>query len=67
MKSETESSIMNYLRDLYEFDPLVANLRVLQLIKQNFPGTHATQKTVYCWKTMLRKEGCDIPYQRDRA
>lgn len=61
---KNSESIASYLRELYVHDSLVANLRVLQLIKQNFPGTHATQKTVYAWKTMLRREGVAIPMQR---
>lgn len=58
---------MSFLRALYEDDPLIANLRVLQLIKLNFPETHATQEAVYVWKTELRQQGVDIPLQRDRA
>lgn len=64
MKNHDDDSIMSYLRELYEQDSLVANARVLLLIKQNFPDTHATPHTVQTWKTLLRNEGVDIPYER---
>lgn len=60
-----DKSIVNFLRKLYEDDALISNMRVLQLIKYNFPNTHATQCTINAWKTLLRKEGCKIPFQRE--
>ncbi len=63
---KNSESIMQYLKDLYEHDSLVSNLRVLQLVQQEYPDTQATMNTVQVWKTQLRREGVEIPYQRER-
>lgn len=63
MKNNT-GKIIDFLRTVYTDDPLVANLRVLKMVREKFPETKARQETVNAWKTVLRKEGVKIPYQR---
>ena len=58
------SSILCFLRGLYEDDPLIANARVLELVRRNFPGSNAKPSAVYVWKLRLRQQGCKIPFQK---
>lgn len=63
MKNNT-GKIIDYLREVYKKDPLIANLRVLRMVRKEFPKTKARQETVNVWKCTLRNEGIAIPYQR---
>ena len=63
MKNNT-GKIIDYLRTVYTEDALIANLKVLKMVREKFPATKARQETVNAWKTVLRKEGIEIPYQR---
>ncbi len=52
---------IQFLRDLYENDPDIANDKALSKLLAKFPMSKAGLKALTTWKNMLRAEGLDIP------
>lgn len=63
-KNKTENSEIGFLKKIYSEDPLIADRRVLFLLRENFPNSSANLKTIYSWKCELRKLGISIPLKR---
>lgn len=55
---------IEFLKELYTTDPLMANDKALRLLKIRFPATKAKSKSITTWKKMLRDGGLEIPKQR---
>ena len=57
-------SIKQFISDIYQADSLVANSVVLAAVQKQYPHVCFTMRTVYYWKSVLRKEGHKIPLQK---
>lgn len=55
---------IQFLRDLYTDDTLVANDKALRLLKKKFPNSKADVRAIVTWKNILRAEGIDIPKRK---
>jgi len=55
---------ISFLRKLYTDDPYISNEKAWKLLQAEFPHTKAMLSSIQAWKTRLRKQGTDIPYQR---
>ncbi len=55
---------IQFLRDLYEGDPDIANDKALSRLLAKFPMSKAGLKALTTWKNMLRAEGLDIPMRQ---
>lgn len=55
---------IQFLRDLYEGNPNIANDKALLKLLAKFPMSKAGLKALTTWKNMLRKEGIDIPMRQ---
>lgn len=54
-----------FLTQLYKEDPLISNGDAFAYLKEFFPDTKTTQRTLTSsWKYLLRKRGVKIPKQR---
>lgn len=66
LKKERKTRIQ-FLRELYKRDPLIANDKALKLLLAAFSMSKATTKSIITWKNMLRAEGMNIPKQREKG
>lgn len=60
-------TIREYITMLYASDPVASNTAVLAALEHKFPGHLASLKTIYYWKSKLRKQGLKIPLQRRKV
>lgn len=56
--------IIDYLLEVYSEDPLVADTKVMEFLKTNYPKSKATLKTLALWKNYIREIGIGIPKKR---
>jgi len=56
--------IKEFIKSQYLADKLVSNKAVLAALSAEYPHVQFSLRTVYYWKSVLRRDGIDIPLQK---